>query len=105
MLKFMLNCFSCKESNTLSNDMQIKQNEKFNSDEESKKKIETNVNMIEKPLELHSIQNVKNDCSVSEHSMSTKFTSKSSIVMVKSKDNSKKDILKAKRKVLLDECF
>ena len=57
MLKFILGCFSCKESNTLSNDIPIKQKEISPSTEEAQIKEGTSVSMLERPLEFHCVQN------------------------------------------------
>ena len=103
MLKFILGCFSCKESNTLSNDIPIKQKEISPSTEEAQIKEGTSVSMLERPLEFHCVQNSKTE--LTEHSISVNTTSNKSIVMIKSKESSKRDPIKAKRKILLDECF
>lgn len=101
MLQLLVNCFSCKESNTLSNDMPIKQKE--TSPKEQNEKIEISPSVKEKPLEFHCVQNSKNE--LNEHNISSNATSNKSIVMIRIKENSKQDPLKAKRKILLDECF
>ena len=101
MLQLLVNCFSCKESNTLSNDMPIKQKE--TSPKEQNEKIEISPSVKEKHLEFHCVQNSKNE--LNEHNISSNATSNNSIVMIRIKESSKQDPLKAKRKILLDECF
>ena len=98
MLQLLVNCFSCKESNILSNEIPIKPKEISPSTEESKIKEGTSLNMQEKPLEFHCIQNVRNDLGVNV--MSNTFE-----VIGRSRESSKRSNLKAKRKFLLEECF
>lgn len=101
MLQLLVNCFSCKEANTLSHDLPIKQKE--NSPQETNEKIDISPSAQDKPLEFHCVQNSKTE--LTEHSISANTTSNKSIVMIKSKESSKRDPIKAKRKILLDECF
>lgn len=105
MLSFMLNCFSCKESNILSNEIPIKPKEISPSTEESKIKEGTSLNMQEKPLEFHCIQNVRNDFTISENDLGVNVMSNTIEVIGRSRESSKRSNLKAKRKFLLEECF
>lgn len=111
MLKFLLNCCNCKQSNcTLvdgSTTIHPKEITTLNKSEVNQSHIESSI--IDKPLCLMTIQSVRKDqINSAKVRHSTVLSNHSCVHFPKvnmNRQSSNKNLVRAKRKKLLNECF
>ena len=111
MLKFLLNCCNCKQSSCAlldgSTTIHPKEITTLNKNEVNQSHIESSI--IDKPLCLMTIQSVRKDqINSAKARHSTVLSNHSCVHFPKvnfNRQSSNKNVVRAKRKKLLNECF